>query len=319
MNVSEATSPLTTVDKVSPAAMQTRRTGFLLVIFAAAMYAILPSILRTIYATSDFKPTDIAIWRYILAVPMIWMVYLGQRRLAPAASLAKPKGTPVSMARLLFLGFLYAISVLLAFFALERLPVGVFTLLFYTYPSLVAVFSIFTGSSLSRWGWLALLLTLIGAVLTITDTSSGRPIEIVGIGLGVLHAVSVAIYFMFTSRLLGSSTDAVRNTAWILWGTLLSLLVCIPIFGFQMPPSIPTWLSLIALAGICTGLPIFAINTGIQKIGPAQAAIAGTVEPVFAMLVAFVLLAEPILPLQWVGTAFIICAVILLQLRPTKR
>jgi drug/metabolite transporter (DMT)-like permease len=315
MTVSEVSTPPKA--KLNLTTVANRRTGFLLVVFAAALYAILPSILRTIYATSDFKPTDVAIWRYLLAVPMIWAVYMAQRQFTADTALVRHKGTPVTLPRLLFLGFLYSLSVLLAFFALERLPVGVFTLLFYTYPSMVAVLSIFTGNSLSRFGWLALVLTLIGAMLTISDTSGGQ-IEPVGVVLGILHAVSVAVYFMVTGRLLGQSSDAIRNTSWILLGTLGTLLLCIPFFGFQMPPTLQTWLGLFALAGLCTGLPIFALNRGIQKIGPAQAAIAGTIEPVFAMGVALVLLAEPILPLQWVGTAFIIAAVILLQLRPAK-
>jgi drug/metabolite transporter (DMT)-like permease len=62
-----------------------------------------------------------------------------------------------------------------------------------------------------------------------------------------------------------------------------------------------------------------ALNAGIQRIGAAQSAIVSSIEPATTMLVALVLLGEPIFPLQWVGAAFIIAAVILLQVRPTPK
>jgi drug/metabolite transporter (DMT)-like permease len=84
-----------------------------------------------------------------------------------------------------------------------------------------------------------------------------------------------------------------------------------------MPPSLAVWLGLVILAGVCTGLPIFALNAGIQRIGPTQAAIIGTLEPVVGIFTAFIVLHEPIGISQLIGTVLILTAVILLQ-RPSQ-
>jgi drug/metabolite transporter (DMT)-like permease len=248
---------------------------------------------------------------------MIWIATVAQR----TYTASKPaKGLPsyrVPLWHLFILGFLYGVSVLLAFFGLERLPVGVFLLLFYTYPAMVALSSFFLGQSLSRMGWIALGLTMMGAVLTISDTGSDKAIDPVGIGLALTHAVSVTIFFLAAGYLMKNSKDTTRNTAWQLTATLLFLLVCIPFFGFQWPPSLAVWLGLLILAGVCTGLPIFALNAGIQRIGPTQSAIIGTLEPVVGIFTAFVVLHEPVGIFQVIGTFLILTAVILLQ-RPSK-
>ncbi|MCU0512182.1 MAG: DMT family transporter [Anaerolineae bacterium] len=299
--------------------MSARRSGFLLVLLAAGCFGFLPVTLRSIYATSNFEPIDVAVWRYVLAIPLVLAFIAWQRARAGAASAAlPPAGRTVPVGHLLILGVSYAASVVLAFFGLERLPVAVFMLLFYTYPALVALLSLAGGVPLSRAGWLALALTLCGAVLTISDFNAVNGIDPVGIAIGIVHAFSVAIYFLLSGRLLRHAHDNSRNTGWILVGTLLTLLLFVPFFGLKLPQQAGTWAGLLVLAGICTGLPIFAINAGIQRIGPAQAAIVGSLEPVFSMTLAFVLLGEAILPLQIVGTALIIAAVILLQARPGR-
>lgn len=296
------------------------RVGVLFIVLSSLAYGMLPATLRFIYQNSTLRPTDIAIWRYVLAVPLIWIALAAQRgyqKAQPETQTSQPSYR-VPLWHLFILGFMYGVSVLLAFFGLERLPVGVFLLLFYTYPAMVALASYFLGQSLSRMGWIALGLTMVGAILTITDTGSDKVIDPVGIALALAHAVSVVVFFLSAGHLLKKSRDTTRNTAWQLTATLLFLLVCVPFFGFQWPPSVAVWIGLLILAGVCTGLPIFALNAGIQRIGPAQAAIIGTLEPVVGIFTAFIVLHESVETPQVVGTVLILAAVILLQ-RPPKQ
>jgi len=289
------------------------RVGVLFIVLSSLAYGMLPATLRFIYQNSALKPTDIAIWRYILAVPLIWIAAAVQHTYTASQP---AKGLPsyrVPLWQLFVLGFLYGVCVLLAFFGLERLPVGVFLLLYYTYPAMVALSSYALGQSLSRMGWIALGLTMLGAVLTISDTSSTKTIDPIGIGLAIAHAVAVTVFFLAAGHLLKNSRETTRNTAWQLTATLVFLLVCIPFFGFQWPPSLMVWLGLLILAGVCTGLPIFALNAGIQRIGPTQSAIIGTLEPVVGIFTAFVVLHESVGMAQLIGTFLILTAVILLQ------
>ena len=293
------------------------RVGVLFIVLSSLAYGMLPATLRFIYQNSTLKPTDIAIWRYVLAVPLIWIATAVQRTYKASQPAKNDASYRVPLWHLFILGFLYGVCVLLAFFGLERLPVGVFLLLYYTYPAMVALSSYVLGQSLSRMGWIALGLTMLGAVLTISDTGSDKTIDPVGIALALAHAVAVTVFFLAAGHLMKRSRDTTRNTAWQLTATLVFLLVCIPFFGFQWPPSLTVWIGLLILAGVCTGLPIFALNAGIQRIGPTQAAIIGTLEPVVGIFTAFLVLHESVKISQVVGTVLILSAVILLQ-RPPK-
>ena len=83
--------------------------------------------------------------------------------------------------------------------------------------------------------------------------------------------------------------------------------------GFNLPQSQDVWLHLVGLALVSTLLPIFALNIGIQKLGPTRAAIFGTIEPLTTSLLALIFLGEVMQPIQWLGGLVIVVSVILLQ------
>ncbi len=102
-------------------------------------------------------------------------------------------------------------------------------------------------------------------------------------------------------------------------GTLMILLLFVPARGLQLPQNAATVFGIIAIATLGTVLPVFATNLAIQRIGPARASLAGTVEPVLSMIVAMLLLGEVILGVQWLGATLIVISVIILQLRPRNK
>lgn len=293
-----------------------QRNGVLLNMAAAAAFAFLPTITKAIYDVSALRPTDIALWRFAFAVPLLWLMAWVQRRGRPASDESKP----VPLRRLILPGILYTSNTLLAFAGLQSgISVSLFILLFYTYPAMVALLDLVMGKPLSMYGWLALLLTLIGVVLTVPDLSSLTADSWMGIMFALLNALSVAVYFLVTAWAYRGSTDTTRNTAGTLTVTLLLLLCVVPFNGLELPPSLPALLLLLTLAFVCSAISIVALNAGIQRIGAAQSAIVSSIEPVVAMVLALVLLGEPVLPLQWVGAVFIITAVVLLQVRPAPQ
>ncbi len=297
--------------------LSTYRVGVLFILLSSVAYGVLPATLRFIYQHSQLKPTDIAIWRYVLAVPLIWIASAAQKA-RPTQKKTDASSVRVPLTSLFILGVMYGVSVLLAFFGLQRLPVGVFLLLFYTYPAMVAIASYFLGQPLSCLGWMSLGLTMVGAILTISDMGAAKTIDSLGLVLALAHAVSVMVFFISAGYLMKGSRHTTRNTAWQLTATLIFLIAFIPVFGFQIPASPAAWVGLLILAGVSTSLPIFALNAGIQRIGPAQAAIIGTFEPVVGIFTAFFVLHEPIGPTQFLGMVFILTAVILLQQRPPQ-
>lgn len=284
---------------------RTQRDGFLLVLLAAAGYAFLPTVTKNLYAVSDFGPTDIAVWRFLFAVPLIWLVV--RSRPGPAA------GPPLPRVRLLLLGIVYAFAAFAAFFGLELVDASIYVVLFYTYPAMVALIALFMGQRLQAVAWVALGMTLVGVVLTVPDVSGLESSSVLGLVVAVGNAFVVAVYYILSGRVLHGHAAIARGTAWVMTGSLLALLCLVPFDGLTPPDNMATWGNLAFLALVCTAMPIFCLNLGIQKLGAARASIVSSAEPVAAMFLAVLLLGENVGPVQWLGALLIIASVVLLQ------
>ena len=290
------------------------REGVLWVLLAAAGFAVMPSMVKTTYLHSSFTPFDIAIWRFIIAVPMMWGLVYRSRRAAPSA---RPSDAPIRP--MLAVGIVISAAVLAAFFALERLPGSTYIVLFYSYPAMVVVLSALLGERIRPLAWLALAMALTGIVLTVPDLMVGSSIDSLGLALALFNAAIVAVYYLLAKRTLAGVADVSGASAWMMVGTLAVLLLLIPLRGLQMPPNALSLLMLVGIAALGTVLPIFAINLAIQRIGASQASLISTVEPILSMFVSMLILAEVIQAIQWLGAALIIGSVIVLQLRPRNR
>ena len=289
------------------------RAGIIWVLLAAGGFSVLPTLVKITFAHSTFAPMDIAIWRFLFAVPLMWGLVLVSRRNAPR----KPKSdAPVRQA--ILIGMLLSAAVLLAFFGLERLPGSTYIVLFYSYPAMVVLLSRLLGEPIGARAWLALGLALTGVALTVPDLQAGG-VDKIGVALVLANAAIVAVYYLLSKRALAGVLDISGSSAWMMLGTLFILALLIPLRGLQMPPNAHTLLMLLGIATLGTVLPVFGINLAIQRIGAAQASLISTVEPPMSMLVSMFVLGELILALQWVGAALIIGSVIVLQLRPRNR
>ena len=286
------------------------REGFFWILAAAAGFAFIPTIVKTVYSQSSFEPLDLAVWRFILAVPLIWAL-VGLRRRSGGPS----RGRNISAIGAMFTGLLFAAAVLCAFFALERLPGSTYVVLFFTYPAMIVLLSALLGESITPRAWLALALALVGVGLTVPDFVVPDAVDPVGVFLALVNAAIVAVYYLIARRVLAGVEDISRASAHMMGATLIILLLSVPVRGLQLPQNPATLVGLFCIATLGTVLPVFATNTAIQRIGPARASLISTIEPVLAMIVAMLFLGELIVPLQWLGAALIIGSVVILQLR----
>jgi drug/metabolite transporter (DMT)-like permease len=287
---------------------RTQRDGALLLILAALGYSFLPVLTKFGYS-AGLEPRDLLTWRFIIAAPLVWLL-LAVRR--PTG------GTPLPRVRLLLMGALFAASALCAFFSLERIPASTYTVLLYCYPAFVALLSLLVGDRLSRFGWLALALTLVGVVLTVpnlgADLARSDPL---GMLLAMLNGASYAVYIVISNRLLKADCDLQSASALSITGSFLALVLLALAAGLRVPATLEGWLSIVAMAIFATVVPIFAFYAGLRRLGAPRAAILSTLEPVLVLAWSFMLLRETMLPLQVVGAAFILASAILLQLRGT--
>ena len=290
------------------------REGLLWIILAAAGFSVMPTLVKLTYLHSTFEPMDIAIWRFALAVPIMWMFVLLNGR-----SAGKDFGQRLPIARLLVIGVVISVAVLAAFFALDRLPASTYIVLLYSYPAMVALLSRLLGDEIRPRTWLALGMALIGIVLTVPNLSTSTDADALGVGLALLNAAIIAIYYLLTRRALDGVVDVSRASAIMMIGALVIMLLLIPLRGLQFPQNPQTFLLLIGIGIFGTVLPVFGVNIAVQRIGAAQASLVSTVEPIMSMVISMLILSEMIFALQWLGAVLIVGSVIALQLRPRNR
>ncbi len=310
--------------------MMTRneRDGVLLVLASVTGYALLPVFIKAIQV-AGLNPLDIATWRFALATPLVWLM---------VRALRMPNGDkPLPRIKLLMMGTLLATAAVATFYGFERIPAGTYVVLFYTYPTIVAVLSALMGERLPAAGWVALVLTSIGIFLTVPDFGQGIGNDnLVGVLLAIFCAFLVAIYFILSGRWLKGHTALGKASAWTTTGALLTLLLLIPFRAVQLPGNvldnigqivlslpllasghpigIELWLRMLAIATVSTVLGGFFLTVGIQKIGAARASIIGTVEPILTLIFARLFLDEQMQSVQLIGGVFIVASVLVLQL-----
>lgn len=295
--------------------MLNRQTeGLLLIGVAAVGYAIMPILTKFVYVDPAMQPMDVLTWRFLFATPLVWFALRALRTPSPAEP--TPRGT------MLLLGLIFSGVAACAFFALDRIPASLYTVLLYTYPAVVALISILTGERLSTRAWIALGLTLIGVVLTVPlDDIGSAAFDTFGLGLAFFNGVLYAIYLVISGRALRGRTAVAHASAWVITGALLPMLVLVPFSGLNLPSVPGAWAGLIAIAIFSTVMPLFAMLGGTARLGAARASILSTFEPVMTVVLAVLLLpdTERLTLLQVAGGALILFSVILLQLPAIRR
>jgi drug/metabolite transporter (DMT)-like permease len=242
---------------------------------------------------------------------LFWgIVLIGKLR--RSANRTDRKRLPV--VRILLLGTLFSIASVCAFIGFGLIPAGTYVVIFYCYPAIVAIISMFLGERLSPWGWLALGLTIVGVALSSPDFSAGLSGDnLPGVIVALVNALIVAIYFVASGRLLRGHTALTQASAWACTGALIVLASGAILTGVRFPPDTGSLAALIGMAIVSTIMPVFALTVGIQKLGASRAAIVGSFEPLLTAIIAMIFLQQSMQPIQWVGGAVIVFSVILLQ------
>lgn len=168
-------------------------TGTLLVLFAAVCFAFLPIFTKLAYRYA-IDPLDLVTWRFIVAAISIWLLrplWWGRARMHDLARR--------DVLILLAMGALYGFVALTGFLALDRVPATTYSLVFYTYPALVALISFVLGERLSLTGWVAIGLALTGCALTVGgQLVIGTPLDLVFL---LLNSGSYAAYLVLAGVL----------------------------------------------------------------------------------------------------------------------
>src|ERR1700690_1038118 len=300
-----------------------RLMGVLLVIVSAASFGSGALFAKPVYAEGVGWLTLLA-WRFGIAAVLSWAWLLldaGRR-----SGLRRIDRRRLFVA--LVLGIVYLGNSGTYYAARETVSASLAALVVYIYPAFVAVLTLRLGRRLEgRRAWLALGLALVGVVLAIGGIPTGTAPPLIGLLQLVASPIIYSIWIVAQARLSGERTDRVGAASDEGAGsaTMAALMMTSTAVGFWIlavatgapvaPGQIPAdaWPGIIAVAVISTFVAIQAFSAGSRRIGAAQASLISTVEPVWTICLAALLLGERLGPIQLAGGVLVIGGVLLAQ------
>lgn len=288
------------------------RNGLLFMIFSVLGYASLPIVGRAIYlGENPPHPYTIVGWRFLIAIPLMWLVVGIWVRLGLARQVNRK--IP-NRALLIFCGALNGGSILLGWTGLSYLTASQFTIGSYTYPAFVLLFNSLLGTRVSGRGWIAFGMTAFGLVLFALsgDTTNAAALNFpLGMTLTISGAILFAVHVILTHRVLDGYPTTARITAWIITGYGVILIPLTLMGKMVLPTDWKTFLLLAELASFNTVLPTFAFMMGMMRLGTSRASIISTLEPVIALILAALILSEQLVVWQQLGAILIFMSVVI--------
>ena len=253
---------------------------------------------------ADVGPTASAFWRVALAAPLLWPLVA----LAPRASALRPDWKMLAAA-----GFAFAGDLGFWHWSIQFTSVANSTLLANLASLFVTLAAwIFWRQRPSALFAAGLAAALVGVGLLVHTSLQFSASALLGDALGVVTAVFYAGYILAVKNLRDRGAATLQLMAVTTTLTALFLLpVALASGETLLPQSASGRLKLVGLAWIshCAGQGLIAYS--LAHLPAAFSSVSLLFQPVMAALFAWLLLSEPLVPLQIAGGAIVLVGIYL--------
>jgi len=206
------------------------------------------------------------------------------------------------------------------FFAIKYLFVSVALIIEFTASIWIALYLKFVRKKhISPIMWLGIACAFFGLIL-VSQIWSGSTLHPLGVAVAFADAFALAYYFITAERLTQTRTSLSLMTwgigvAAIFWAIILPwwsfpfeyLTESYSLSGNLSGYNAPGWALLLWIIIIGTVIPYLLTVTGIRELSAGTSSVIGMIEPIFAGVIAWIILNEALSGIQLVG-----CAVVLL-------
>jgi drug/metabolite transporter (DMT)-like permease len=276
-----------------------RLIGIIYIIISAASFGTL-AILGRYARESGIDTFTLLFLRFTFAALIMAGILLMKREGLPRG---KPLALLIGMGAIGYVGQSFCYLT-----ATQYASAGLVALLLYLYPTIVAILSvIFLKEKLTRVKVVALALATTGVAL-IGDPRGGQWLGILlAIGAAAIYSVYIIVGAGVMKKVSAiSSSTVIFASAGLVYGALTAL------NGPRWPTSATGWLIVAATVLIATVIAVVTFLAGLKLIGPTDASMLSTLEPVVTVVLAAWLFDETLQPITLLGGALILIAVIVL-------
>ncbi len=276
-----------------------RIVGILLIVVSAASFGTLAIFGRYAYE-NGIDTFTLLFLRFIFAALFMFALLASRHE-------AFPRGKP--LLQLIGMGALGYVGQSFAYLsAIKYASAGLVALLLYLYPVFVAILSaIFLREKFKAMKILALILATLGAAFTATPEG--------GTWSGILFAISAAmiysVYIIVGTGVL-KQVSAVQSSAVIFASAGIVYGILTAFNGANLPQTIAGWGAMSGIIFIATIIPVVTFLAGLKRIGPTNASMLSTFEPIVTVMLAAILFNEALHPVMLIGGGLILVSVIIL-------
>ena len=276
-----------------------RLTGILLIAISAASFGTLAIFGR--YAYTDGMDTFTVLFlRFTISASIMTIILLLRKEPFPHGRILLQL---IGMGALGYVGqsFMYLT-------AINYASAGLVALLLYLYPFFVMILSaIVFREHITRLKVIALILALVGTALTV-DPNGG---QLIGALMAVTAAAIYSVYIIVGTNVM-KHVSSVQSSTIIFASAGFVFGILTAIKGPHLPTSNAGWFAMSGIVLIATIIPVVTFLAGLEMIGPTNAAMLSTLEPVVTVLLAAWLFQEKLNTISLLGGGLILVAVLLL-------
>lgn len=221
-----------------------------------------------------------------------------------------------------------AMTQYLYFVALTYLPVSVALLIEFTAPVMIALWFRFAWKvPTKKTVWVALCMALTGLAL-VAQVWLGFAVNAVGVLAALAAAVSLSIFYILGDKQLRveNARDPVSLTLWGFAAASLFWIFAQPWWSFPWSAlsgnteplsnaniSFPIWIMVMWMIVFGTVISFSLVLASMKHLRASQASTVGLTEPLFATMIAWILLGESLTLIQVLGGALILLGVFIAE------
>ncbi|HAG42908.1 MAG TPA: EamA family transporter [Clostridium sp.] len=278
--------------------------GILYIVLSAIAFGIMPILAKLAYSGGANVQTTLFL-RFSFATLMLFC-YIKSKNI----SLKLEKKQYVL---LIFLGVAgYSLTSMMLFLSYNYISVGMATMIIHSYPAIVTFLSfVFYGEKLSLKKILCLILCILG-IFIMVDLGVAT-YDIKGILLALISAIGYSFYVLGASHKYIKSTNNYVITFYISLVSAISILaIGLPTQTINLNIKFYSLVAILLLAFISTVIALMAFLQGVKIIGPSNASIFGTLEPIVTLVLGILILGEGVQFKTILGSILIIISMIIL-------
>lgn len=294
--------------------------GVFLVGLGATSYGMLATFVKLAYADTGmtghpFTPAEVISSQFIIGIITILLINAFQKSKKGNDVI---KATASNIRQLMLVGTSTGLTSIFYYLAVKYIPVSIgIVLLMQTVWMGVLLEMILEKKRPSNIKIIAVFIVLFGTILATNLLQNETRLDWRGIVLGLLAAASFTTTMFAANRVATGISSAQRSLYMLLGGAVVVFIFALATqhtpFNFDI---FYKWGIIVALFG--TIIPPMLMNAGFPLTGIGLGSIVSALELPVSVMMAFMILDETVIPLQWFGIVLIVLAIVMMNVKWKK-